>query len=303
MIFHEVYSAYYNALAEILSKIIDGETNEKELEKVVWQKAFGESVLSIFPSLKSQKWQLVHGDMSTPLKNKPTMPVTTLQKRWLKAISLDPRIKLFDVQFDWLDDVQPLFCQKDFVVYDKYNDGDPYGDQNYVSNFKTVLSATKSGDYISFEITDKRNKQISVTGKPVDIEYSAKDDKFRVSLQDAGYVNVVNLAKISHCAICKKPKRAGGQPKQRECSEVVLQVSDQRNTLERAMMHFAHFEKQAEMIDDHNCLLKIKYDATDESEMIIRILSFGPMIKVVESDRIKNGIKQKLKKQKNCGLL
>lgn len=68
MIFHEVYSAYYNALAEILSKIIDGETNEKELEKVVWQKAFGESVLSIFPSLKSQKWQLVHGDMSTPLK-------------------------------------------------------------------------------------------------------------------------------------------------------------------------------------------------------------------------------------------
>ena len=67
MIFSELYSAYYNTVAEIIAKIIDGEHNEKELQKIVTEKAFGESVLSIIPSLKNEKWQLVRRDMTTPL--------------------------------------------------------------------------------------------------------------------------------------------------------------------------------------------------------------------------------------------
>ena len=95
MIFSELYSAYYNAIATIITKMIDGEHSEKELQKVVAERAFGESILTIMPSLKSEKWQLVRPDMTTTLEHKPTMPMTTLQKQWLKAISLDPRIKLF----------------------------------------------------------------------------------------------------------------------------------------------------------------------------------------------------------------
>ena len=47
MIFSELYSAYYNAIADILSKIIDGERNEKELQKAVVDRAFGESILTM----------------------------------------------------------------------------------------------------------------------------------------------------------------------------------------------------------------------------------------------------------------
>ena len=92
MIFSELYSAYYNAVAAIISGIIDGEHSEKELQKIVAERAFGESVLTIMPSLKTEKWQLVHSDMTTSLEHKATMPLTTLQKQWLKAISLDPRV-------------------------------------------------------------------------------------------------------------------------------------------------------------------------------------------------------------------
>ena len=38
MIFSELYSAYYNAIADILSGIIEGEHNEKELGKAGCQK-------------------------------------------------------------------------------------------------------------------------------------------------------------------------------------------------------------------------------------------------------------------------
>ena len=118
MIFSELYSAYYNTVAAIISGILDGEHSEKELQKIVADRAFGESVLTILPSLKNEKWQLVHSDMTTSLENKPTMPLTTLQKQWLKAISLDPRVKLFGVEFPDFDDVEPLFTPADYHVYD-----------------------------------------------------------------------------------------------------------------------------------------------------------------------------------------
>ena len=38
MIFSELYSAYYNTVAAILSKIIDGERSERELQKLVTER-------------------------------------------------------------------------------------------------------------------------------------------------------------------------------------------------------------------------------------------------------------------------
>ena len=120
MIFSELYSAYYNTVAAIISRIIDGEHSERELQKIVTERAFLESALTVMPSLKSEKWQLVHSDMTTPIKHIPTMPLTNLQKQWLKAISLDPRIKLFDVRLPDLDGVEPLFTKEDYFIYDKF---------------------------------------------------------------------------------------------------------------------------------------------------------------------------------------
>ena len=55
MIFSELYSAYYNTVASIISRIIDGEHSEKELQSIVSERAFGESALTIIPSLKGEK--------------------------------------------------------------------------------------------------------------------------------------------------------------------------------------------------------------------------------------------------------
>lgn len=47
MIFSELYSAYYNTVAAIISGILDGEHSEKELQKIVADRAFGESKVSL----------------------------------------------------------------------------------------------------------------------------------------------------------------------------------------------------------------------------------------------------------------
>jgi predicted DNA-binding transcriptional regulator YafY len=97
-------------------------------------------------------------------------------------------------------------------------------------------------------------------------------------------------------------RQAFGGEKATVYDTVTVKICDERNALERFMLHFAHFEKQAEKLDKKHYLVKIKYAHDDESEMVIRILSFGPMAEVVGSESFKNLIIEKLKKQLNCGL-
>ena len=302
MIFSELYSAYYNAVAAIISGIIDGEHSEKELQKIVADRAFCESVMTILPSLKSGKWQLVNTDMTTALEHKPTMPLTNLQKRWLKAISLDPRVKLFGVDFPGLDGVEPLFTPNDYRIYDKYGDGDPFEDEEYRRQFRVILEAIHRGTQIKFEMLNRRGNTMFVRCRPVRLEYSEKDDKFRLITAGWRAVSSVNVAKIMFCEHYTGKRQAFGGEKATVYDTVTVKICDERNALERFMLHFAHFEKQAEKLDKKHYLVKIKYAHDDESEMVIRILSFGPMAEVVGSESFKNLIIEKLKKQLNCGL-
>ena len=302
MIFSELYSAYYNAIADILSEIIDGEHSEKELGKAVVERAFGESVLTIMPSLKSGKWQLVRPDMTTPLENKPTMPLTTLQKQWLKAISLDPRIRLFGIEFPDLEDVEPLFTSADYHIYDKYSDGDPYEDEDYIKKFIVILEAIRNGTQIKFEMTNRFGKPMFVRCHPKRIEYSEKDDKFRVVTAGWHAVSTVNIAKMRSCVHYTGQKTLEGDEREVEHSTVTLKVNNERNALERVMLHFAHFEKQAEKIGKKKYLVKIRYASQDVTEMVIRTLSFGPLVEAIEPEDFRSLVKEKLRKQKNCGL-
>ena len=90
-------------------------------------------------------------------------------------------------------------------------------------------------------------------------------------------------------------------PDEPEYETITLKVSEERNTLERSLMHFAHFEKRAEKVDDHY-LLHIKFNRDDEPEIVIRVLSFGPTVEVLGSENFKQLIINKLKSQKSCVL-
>ena len=198
MIFSELYSAYYNAVAEILSKAIEGDTTEKDLQNIIESTAFAESSLTILPAIRNSKWQVINEDLTTPILNTPTMPLTTLQKRWLKSLSLDPRIRLFDISFGGLDDVEPLFAPDDYVVYDRYLDGDPYYDEAYVKNFKTILEAIKNKTPLKIEILNRLHQPVTLNTLPIRLEYSEKDDKFRMISKGCKYGGTINIARITN---------------------------------------------------------------------------------------------------------
>ncbi len=302
MIFSELYSAYYNTVAAILSRILAGERSERELQKIVTDHAFGESALTILPALKSGRWQLIHADMTTPLVHTPTMPLTTLQKQWLKAISLDPRIKLFDVSFPDLGDVEPLFTAADYCVYDKYGDGDPFENEEYIRQFRVVLDAIRQKAQIKFEMHNRKGELMLVCCRPLRLEYSEKDDKFRFITAGRRRGATVNLAKIKGCTLYTGKEHAPLSARLPIYDTLSVRVTDERNAMERFMLHFAHFEKQAERLDETHYLVNIRYDREDETELVIRILSFGPMVEVLGSERFRLLIVERLKRQLFCGL-
>ena len=301
MLFSELYSAYYNTVAKILTNAFQEGATEKDLQQCVLEEAFSESVLTIWPALKTGRWPLLNDDFSPVLDNVPTMPLTTLEKRWLKAIAEDPRVKLFGVTFPDLHDVEPLFTTKDYKIYDQYSDGDPYEDEQYILHFRTILDAIKQGKAVKVCTLNRKGKELWIRFYPKGLEYSVKDDKFRV-LADGCKFHQFNLARMKSCEIYRGQSDWTERPLPEYVRELTLEIKNERNALERAMLHFAHFEKQTERVDEETYILHLKYYESDETEIVIRVLSFGPCVKVVAPENFVDLIKKRLISQKRCEL-
>ena len=82
---------------------VRGGLNENDIISIVGKSAFGESILSLPQKIKNEKWGLLTSDLKTPIKNKPQMPLTDMEKRWLRAVLDDPRVKLFDADIKGLE--------------------------------------------------------------------------------------------------------------------------------------------------------------------------------------------------------
>ena len=308
MIFSELYSAYYHTVAEILKHATDHAVGKEELRTIIKENAFEESVMNIELALMEERWQLLKADGITVLKKKPKMPFTMIQKRWIKAISLDPRMKLFqdgriDFEQDEWTEIEPLFTSEDYYIFDKYSDGDDYNDENYIRNFRLILDAIEKQYPLCIETYNHKGKIVQMVLLPQYLEYSEKDDKFRLIGQGLKLGGTVNLGRIIHCekyAGDEKWKSLHRIPSRKR--SVVFELNDERSALERVLLHFAHFEKQAERLDGKHYKITVNYEKDDETEIVIRILSFGPMIKVVAPAHFENLIKERLIKQKSCGL-
>lgn len=303
MLFHEIYSTYFQTVAKILTEAVDHPLTTGEINLIIQNNAFEESILNIPESLGVARWQLLKEDGTTILVKKPTMPLTILQKRWINAVALDPRVRLFTDHPVVFSDVEPLFLPEDIYVFDKYSDGDPYEDAEYIRNFRLILDAIKHQYPIQIRIMNRHGKQVTARTVPEYLEYSEKDDKFRLIGTGSKLGNTINLGRIISCEKCEDEQTAKPGKRNRPHPRIIIfELVDDRKALERVLMHFAYFEKQVEKIDERKYKVTLHYDKEDETEILIRVLSFGPMIRVVKPAAFINLIKDRLSEQKSCGL-
>ena len=221
-----------------------------------------------------------------------------MEKRWLKALLADPRIALFQPEQTGLEDVEPLFQPKDIVLFDQFADGDPYGDETYTKIFRQILSAVKKKNSIRVLYPLKNGTEKWIKCNPVRLEYSLRDDKFRLISVYKGRINTISVSKIIQCETIGSFRTAKIKEEVHDKRTVELLVQDERQALERVMMQFSIYQKATERIEDR---ITLTYEAEDEINLMIQILSFGTSLKVAGPEAFVEQIKNRLEMQKRCG--
>ena len=295
MIFSEVYGTYYAVLSRILAQAVQGGLTMAELEGIVRERGFGESILTIPEKLLGGSWPLLTAGLKTPLNGCPTRPLTLLEKRWLKALLSDPRIRLFDPPTEGLEDIEPLYPPEAIVWYDRYTDGDPYDDPQYIAHFKLILTALREKRMLHLEFQGRNGSPHCWDCVPHRLEYSGKDDKFRLITGNNRAVLSVNLARLTACALLGPVTLRSTDRMRRQTLK--LELTDERNALERVMLHFSHLEKQTERIGENRYRLTLRYEKEDETELLIRVLSFGPALKVISPEKFKTLLLRRIERQ------
>ena len=297
MIFSEIYGSYFKAVSAILAKAVEGTLTERELTRTVLENAFGESLITIPAKLTDGSWPMLTEDFGTPLRHAPHAPLTTLEKQWLKALLLDPRVRLFDPSEEGLENVEPLFTPDQFVYFDRYADGDEFADPRYIEHFRMILRAMHEKRKLRVRFHGHRGTRQSYICIPYKLEYSSKDDKFRLITGFRNKPLTVNLSRIDSVHILEPwDESEFSQPRERE-KTLVMELYDSRNALERAMLHFSDLEKETERLDDKHYRITLNYKQGDETEILIRILSFGPVLKVIEPETMVRQIRERLERQ------
>ena len=316
-LFSEIYGCYFTAVSRVLEQAKKGLT-KAEIEQVIRDCGFYESGFYLLPALLGDEWGLLdkRGEKYfSRLSGDFKRPLSTLEKSWLKALLADARIKLFleEEALNRLDeslsDVAPLFSKGDFHVYDQHLDGDSYADADYIKRFNTIMNALNANRPLSIEYDSSKGSRTKRIYHPHKLCYSERDNKFR--LQCAALHRsrsrleriTLNLARMVSVEALDSERDLSDVLKvlyrQSLCSEpVVLEISRERNALERCMLQFASFERQTEYDkerDLYSC--RIWFDPADETELLIRILSFGPVVKVLSPDGFLEQIKQRIGKQ------
>ena len=312
-LFSEIYGCYYTVVSTILEKASVGIT-KAEIDEIMSQNAFYDSSFHMLPKLFSHEWDFIEksGDKfySKVDFSEFIRPLTTLEKSWIKTLLSDRKIFLFLSKDEVerllisLKDIDPLFYEDDFHIFDQALDGDDYEDEYYRNNFRVILNSCKTHTPLLIEYENSRMRISKTIFIPWKICYSKKDDKFRVLCeaikakgQEKATLNISRIKNIEYVQDSPFSLKHMHMAEYKN-DPIVLEIKEERNALERCMLQFASWEKQTEYDEKSNKYhCKIFYDKQDETELLIRILGFGPVVKVLGPASFLEQIKKRISEQ------
>ena len=317
-LFSEIYGCYYAVLARLLKRAQPAGLDRAEMEAIVRQSGFADTAFQLLPKLISGEWPLLNERngrfYASPASGAVRRPLSDLEKAWLKALLEDPRLRLF------LDDGQiaalhaalanttPLYEADNFHIYDAATDGDPYTDGGYRARFALILKAIQQKAPLRILYEGGKGRRTSGVYLPWRLNYSAKDDKFRLlaatcfpARKRRVILNVARILEIENVPNAPPidadyADRLFQQPSKNP--SILLRIYPERNALERAMLQFAAYQKETEYDEPNSSYLcRIYFDSEDETELLIRVLSFGPTVKVLTPPSFVTQLRERVQRQ------
>lgn len=318
-LFDKFYCCYYTILNRLLHRASHHPISLEDIDEICRSHGFEESRLTIRSKITSGSWPLFSknslGNFSSNLKSPPEpVPLTNLQRSWLRSLLTDPRLPLFlsDEEQKELEqltqDTEPLYTQEQFDCFDQFRDGDSFHSPRYKECFHTILMALERERLLLLSYQGKNGRTNTFEVLPCQLQYSSLEDKFRLCcLKSKKGVfcrnTLLNLERIQAChlspAACPpEDKKRFYLPVLKVTKPLTIAISEERNALERCMLHFASYEKHTEYDSQNNrWICSIYYDKMDEPELLIDVLSFGPVIRVLGPDSFIKQIEERVRRQ------
>lgn len=309
VLFHEVFGRYFGTVARLIACSLKRPLRPEDILKIAGEAGFAETAGTVLRAVEDGSWPLFErtnagyvakvGDVSRPL--------TEIERSWLAAILEEPRAGLF------LDDgtrasllatldAEPLYRHGDFLVVDAHNDPDPFTDAGYRRSFGAALKALKSGRALKVRFRSRLGRYLNRTVRPACLQYSLKDDKFRLLSSAPGHGGyTVNLGRVQSARVLPDAGACGAKTEAAgEMRTATVELMEERGALERALIHFASFECEA-FAREKGIVLEIRYPVADETELLVRLLAFGPLIRVCAPEALVAQICERVRRQR--GLL
>lgn len=316
-LFSEIYSCYYQVVDCIVREAETRSLTKKEMENICTRHGFAESGLYILPKLLGGEWPLLkhdnEGGFRAVTEGHLPLPLTGLQRSWLKSLLSDSRFRLFFAEEEllvlqeYVQDARALWEPEDFYYYDRYTDGDSYTSEEYRAHFQALLRGIPRRQYMTISYQSRGGNRITHHYLPLKLEYSLKNDRFRLlALPRDGrhsiYITTINVGSILKVTPLPEYDEeeidfVGLIRKSYYREPIRLLIKNQRNALERAMLHFANYEKRTKKIDEDTWECLIYYNNSMETELLIEILSFGPAVKVTGPESFLAQVKNRIQRQ------
>lgn len=314
-VFSEIYNCYYQIMKSILKE--QTALTLPQLRTSISKSGYEESLLYLIPKLTTGEWDLFKqkdGIYLSKISEEFYVPLTLLQKSYIKTILQDERIHLFFSHEEYarlkeiFSDIPVLWKPDDFYYYDRFSNKDPYDSPDYQRHFRTLVSAICDNQYVDISYESRTGHRVHHHYLPFRLEYSIKNDKFRLlgiekSKHKKDLIEILNLDRMKEVKLL--PLTASQLPDINQMirasyykEPVHLLIHTERNALERTMLQFANYEKNTRKLDEHTYECFIYYNQKMETELLIEVLSFGPMIEVLGNERFLEQLKERLRKQK-----
>lgn len=260
------------------------------------------------------------------------LPITKIEVRWLLSVLEDPLAKIF-LSTKQIDSIRYCLARAPFrmekLQIDAINYFDRYNLEDRISmgkkhiaqkgrvndkdllHIRTLYEAIIKEQKLHVVYRNWAGQKRYVTCAPLRIEYSRRDDVFRLwHVQNSkSQIRIINIPRIIH--IEELVDKHFDLKEQREILDKLydktmtsIQIEfyqGVKNLPDRILTEFSLWKKKC-VYDSSECkfVMTLYYSVLDEKEIMIRLLSYGPYIRIIASDDnyILKEIKARIKTQR-----
>ncbi len=328
-LFHECKNRYFRLVFHILSLAKDGLSKEQVIkliddgeydEKVIGKdfKTFQGLLLNEYDdqdnfNLLKEKEGLFYPIINHSMNQNIPGRFTIVEKQWIKRLIEEPMVKVLlgDTLVlkleEALDDVNRIGNIDMIERTYKANNDVSIDYLKFHDDFHKILQGIVENKPIRYSNVDKwGNRYENKLSLPIRIEYSLKDDKFRISMYslEENRPIMVNLHTIEQVELVHDMKPNIDKEevlkllKENKYAKepIVLEVTDERAAMERCFMCFSGFERTSRTLGDNKYEIKLNYYTFEEDDVIRKLIALGPFVKVISPQRVIDVVVSKIMK-------